>query len=43
MEMGFREHLKSILEYLPRTQTLLFSATMTKDILALASLCTNDP
>lgn len=43
LEMGFREHLKTILEYLPRTQTLLFSATMTRDILGLAGLCTSEP
>lgn len=43
LEMGFKEHLKSILEYLPRVQTLLFSATMTRDIMALSNLCTSDP
>lgn len=43
LEMGFREPLKAILEYLPRVQTLLFSATMTRDIYALAKLCTNEP
>lgn len=43
VEMGFREHLKTILEYLPRVQTLLLSATMTRDILALGNLCTSDP
>jgi superfamily II DNA/RNA helicase len=43
LEMGFREPLKAILEYLPKVQTLLFSATMTRDIFALSGLCTNDP
>jgi len=41
LEMGFKEPLKAIMEYLPSTQTLLFSATLTKDIYALAKLCTS--
>jgi ATP-dependent RNA helicase DDX10/DBP4 len=43
LEMGFREPLKAIMESLPKTQTLMFSATMTKDIYALANLSTNEP
>lgn len=43
LEMGFKEPLKAILEHLPRCQTLMFSATMTKDISALAAMCTNEP
>jgi len=41
--MGFKEPLKAIMEQLPRCQTLLFSATVTKDIYALAGLCTSEP
>ena len=43
LEMGFKEPLKAILDYLPRCQNLLFSATMTKDIYSLANLCTHEP
>lgn len=43
MEMGFKQSLKTILENIPKVQTLLFSATMTRDIMNLASLCTNEP
>lgn len=43
LEMGFKEPLKAILDYLPRCQNLLFSATMTKDIYLLANLCTHEP
>jgi len=43
LEMGFKEPLKEILEHLPRCQTLMFSATITKDITALANICTNEP
>ena len=41
LEMGFKEHLEAIIKYIPKTQTLLFSATMTKSIMVLANLCTN--
>jgi superfamily II DNA/RNA helicase len=43
LEMGFRETLQTILDSLPRVQTLLFSATMTRDILAVANICTSEP
>lgn len=39
LDMGFRDQLNSILEYLPRSrQTMLFSATQTKSIKDLARL-----
>lgn len=39
LDMGFRDQLNSILEYLPPTrQTMLFSATQTKSIKDLARL-----
>jgi len=31
------------MKYIPRVQTLLFSATMTKGIAALADICTSEP
>jgi ATP-dependent RNA helicase DDX10/DBP4 len=43
LEMGFKEPLKAIMDYLPRSQTLLFSATMTRDIYELSNLCTHEP
>ena len=43
MEMGFKQSLTSILEHIPKVQTLLFSATMTRDIINLASICTSEP
>jgi superfamily II DNA/RNA helicase len=41
--MGFREHLETIMKYIPRVQTLMFSATMTRGIVALADMCTTEP
>lgn len=39
LDMGFREQLNSILEYLPPSrQTMLFSATQTKSVKDLARL-----
>jgi ATP-dependent RNA helicase DDX10/DBP4 len=43
LEMGFRETLKAILDQVPKVQTLMFSATMTRDIVALGNLCTSEP
>jgi ATP-dependent RNA helicase DDX10/DBP4 len=42
LDMGFREQLLRILDYLPtQRQTLLFSATQTKDVKHLATLSIN--
>jgi ATP-dependent RNA helicase DDX10/DBP4 len=44
LDMGFREQLLRILEYLPRDrQTLLFSATQTRDVSHLATLSLQQP
>lgn len=45
LDMGFRDQLLRILDYLPQTerQTLLFSATQTKDVASLATLSLNNP
>lgn len=43
LEMGFKENLMTILDSVPKVQTLMFSATMTKDIVALSNLCTSEP
>ena len=43
MELGFRETLNSILNCLPPRQTLLFSATLNKNIHSLANLSLNEP
>lgn len=42
LDLGFRNQLDSILEYLPPRQTLLFSATQTKSVKDLARLSLND-
>jgi superfamily II DNA/RNA helicase len=41
--MGFESTLKSIIEYLPRCQTLLFSATLNNQVKLLANLSMNEP
>ena len=41
LEMGFKEHLEAILNYIPKVQTLMFSATMTRGIVNLANICTS--
>ena len=43
MDMGFKATLDNILENLPKCQTLLFSATLSKSIYALANLSLTDP
>lgn len=47
LDMGFREEIKYIVENLPSAeegrQTLLFSATQTKSVKALARLSLNEP
>ena len=43
LEMGFKEHLETIMNYIPRVQTLMFSATMTKGIVSLADMCASEP
>jgi ATP-dependent RNA helicase DeaD len=44
LDMGFREELEAILDKLPATRrTLLFSATLPKETVALASRYTKDP
>lgn len=45
LDMGFRDQLVRILSYLPQEQrqTLLFSATQTRDVSALASLSLHKP
>ena len=44
LEMGFRETLNAIMEYLPKErQTLLFSATLTKQVHELGRLSLKDP
>jgi ATP-dependent RNA helicase DDX10/DBP4 len=46
LDMGFRDQLARILEYLPSSedrQTLLFSATQTRDVNQLAALSLRDP
>lgn len=44
LDMGFRPQLLRILDYLPRErQTLLFSATQTRDVSSLAALSLRNP
>tara|TARA_A100001015_G_C15026236_1_gene730642 strand:- start:57 stop:1238 length:1182 start_codon:yes stop_codon:yes gene_type:complete len=43
LDMGFKQQLDGILEYLPPRQTLLFSATQTKSVKDLARLSLNSP
>jgi ATP-dependent RNA helicase DDX10/DBP4 len=44
LDMGFRDQLVTILEYLPKTrQTLLFSATQSRDVSNLATLSLDKP
>uniref|UniRef100_A0A7E4VDF4 ATP-dependent RNA helicase n=1 Tax=Panagrellus redivivus TaxID=6233 RepID=A0A7E4VDF4_PANRE len=44
LDMGFTRQINSIIENLPRErQTLLFSATQTRNVKDLARICTNDP
>ncbi|CUG88317.1 DEAD/DEAH box RNA helicase, putative [Bodo saltans] len=44
LDMGFRESVTAILEFLPTSrQTLLFSATQTTDVQMLAQMSLNDP
>ena len=44
LDMGFRDQLVRILSYIPiERQTLLFSATQTRDVSALATLSLNKP
>jgi ATP-dependent RNA helicase DDX10/DBP4 len=44
LDMGFREQLVRLLDYLPtERQTLLFSATQTRDVKQLATLSLNQP
>lgn len=44
LDMGFREELEAILDKLPATRrTLMFSATLPKETIALASRYTKDP
>jgi ATP-dependent RNA helicase DDX10/DBP4 len=44
LDLGFREQLTAIVDYLPpERQTILFSATQTTDVKALAQLALRDP
>jgi ATP-dependent RNA helicase DDX10/DBP4 len=44
LDLGFRDQLLRILEYLPRErQTLLFSATQTRDVSNIATMSLNKP
>ena len=43
VDMGFKNTLNTILENLPKCQTLLFSATLNKSIYALANLSLTEP
>ncbi|EGT33416.1 hypothetical protein CAEBREN_05738 [Caenorhabditis brenneri] len=44
LDMGFAKQLNSIINNLPATrQTLLFSATQTRNVKDLCRVCTNDP
>lgn len=43
MHMGFEKTLKSILDHLPKCQTLLFSATLTNQINMLSNVSLNEP
>ncbi|CAI4229941.1 unnamed protein product [Auanema sp. JU1783] len=44
LDMGFSQQINAIVENLPRTrQTLLFSATQTKNVQDLTRVCTKDP
>ena len=43
LDMGFSQTLKSILDYLPHRQTLLFSATLRTSVQQLAQLALNKP
>lgn len=45
LDMGFREQLLRILDYLPKVerQTLLFSATQSRDVASLAKLSLRNP
>ena len=43
LDMGFKDQLISILEYLPSRQTMLFSATQSTDVKALSQLSLKNP
>lgn len=43
LEMGFRNTLKSILENIPKCQTLFFSATLNNEIHKLSEQCMTTP
>jgi ATP-dependent RNA helicase DDX10/DBP4 len=43
LDMGFRNTLNSILQSIPRCQTLFFSATLNNEIHKLSELCMKDP
>lgn len=43
LEMGFKNTLNSILENLPRCQTLYFSATLNNEIHKLSEKCMTTP
>ncbi len=43
LDMGFRNALKSILENIPRCQTVFFSATLNNEIHKLSELCMTNP
>ena len=43
LDMGFKQQVDGILDYLPPRQTLLFSATQTKSVKDLARLSLNSP
>lgn len=44
LDMGFKSQINAIMENLPETrQTLLFSATQTKNVKDLVRVCLRDP
>ena len=43
LEMGFQSTLNSILESLPKCQTMLFSATLNRKVHLLANLSLKEP
>jgi len=43
LDLGFKQQLDNIIEYLPPRQTMLFSATQTKSVKDLARLSLNNP